>query len=335
MAGRRSTVTMKDIAEVLGLSIKAVSTGLNGTGRLSPECRRKIQETAREMGYVPNAAARSLITHRSCFIGVLIPYLNNSFFSNIIAGIEEVAGKRDFTLLLDSLDCEEAQQRRALSRLRQRNVDGIILYPQRNALALAPELEAPGVPVVQVMNHFPEFGKHAVTVDNFSGGRDATEHLISLGHRQIGFIGHDSESPEVADRHRGFDAAIRAHHLEAGCFARECFLSLETGREATLALLTAHPELTAVFAASDVAALGAVQAALELGRSIPEQLAVIGFDDFEIAARQLVYPLTTMSQPKEQIGRIAAQMLLDLLAGQAVSSQILPVPLVVRKTTRS
>ena len=335
MAGKRSTVTMKDIAAELGLSVKAVSTGLNGTGRLSPECRRKIQETARKLGYVPNAAARSLITHRSCFIGVLMPYLNNSFFSNIIAGIEQVAGERDFTLLLDSLDGGEERQWRVLSRLRQRNVDGIILYPQRTSLGLAPELSACDVPVVQVMNHFPEFGSYAVTVDNLTGGREATEHLIGLGHRRIGFLAHDAESPELLERHRGFDAAIHAHQLETACFSRECFMSTEAGRKAALALLAEHPELTAIFAASDVAALGTVQAALELGRAIPGELAIIGFDDLEIAARQIVDPLTTMSQPKEQIGQIAAQMMFDLLAGKSVSSRILSVPLVVRKTTRS
>ena len=335
MTGKSTTVTLKDIAGELGLSIKAVSTGLNGTGRLAPETRKRIQETARRMGYAPNAAARSLITHRSSFIGVLMPYLNNSFFSNIIAGIEEVAGERDFTLLLDSLDYGEERQRRAISRLRQRNVDGIILYPQRNNLELATELETLGIPVIQVMNHFPEFGPYAVTVDNLTGGREATEHLIGLGHRGIGFIAHDGESPELAERHNGFDAAIRAHGLESSCFSRECYMSIETGKEAALGLLTEHPELTAIFAASDVAALGTVQAALELGRAIPEQLEIIGFDDLEIAAKQMVYPLTTMAQPKERIGRIAARMMLDLFAGKSVTSQVLHVPLVVRKTTRS
>ena len=334
MTGKNSTVTLKDIAGELGLSIKAVSTGLNGTGRLAPETRKKIQETARKMGYAPNAAARSLITHRSSFIGVLMPYLNNSFFSNIIAGIEEVAGERDFTLLLDSLDYGEERKQRAINRLRQRNVDGIILYPQRRDLELAPELKALGLPVVQVMNHLPEFGPYAVTVDNLTGGREAAEHLIELGHRRIGLIAHDEESPELADRHRGFDAAIRTHGLESTCFSRECFMSIETGKAAALELLAEHPELTAVFAASDVAALGTVQAALALGRKIPEELAVIGFDDLEIAAKQMVYPLTTMAQPKEQIGRIAAQMMLDLFEGKAVNSRMLHVPLVVRKTTR-
>ena len=285
MVRKNSTVTLKDIAQELGLSVKAVSTGLNGTGRLSPETRKKIQEAARRMGYTPNVAARSLVTHRSSFIGVLVPYLNSSFFGNIIAGIEEVAGEHDFTLLLDSLDCDENRQRRVLSRLMQRNVDGIILYPQRHQLGLAESLKAIGVPVIQVMNHFAEFGEYAVMVDNLTGGREATEHLIGLGHRKIGFIGHDDESPELVARHRGFDAAMRA--------------------------------------------------ALELGRRIPEELAIIGFDDLEIAARQMVYPLSTMAQPKERIGQLAARMMLDLFAGKTVESQLLNAPLVVRKTTRS
>ena len=325
MVRKNSTVTLKDIAQELGLSVKAVSTGLNGTGRLSPETRKKIQEAARRMGYTPNVAARSLVTHRSSFIGVLVPYLNSSFFGNIIAGI---------TLLLDSLDCDENRQRRVLSRLMQRNVDGIILYPQRHQLGLAESLKAIGVPVIQVMNHFVEFGEYAVMVDNLTGGREATEHLIGLGHRKIGFIGHDDESPELVARHRGFDAAMRTHRLGTECCCK-CFMSIESGREAALELLTAHPEVTALFAASDVAALGAIRAALELGRRIPEELAIIGFDDLEIAARQMVYPLSTMAQPKERIGQLAARMMLDLFAGKTVESQLLNAPLVVRKTTRS
>ena len=183
-------------------------------------------------------------------------------------------------------------------------------------------------------NFFPEFGEVAVTVDNFTGGREATEYLISLGHRSIGFIAHDGESPELVDRHRGFDAAVRERQMEGSCFCRDCYMSIETGREAARILLAEHPEISAVFAASDVAALGTIQAALESGRRIPEELAIIGFDDLEIAARQMVYPLSTMAQPKEQIGRLAAGMMLDIFAGKEVSSRMLHVPLVVRKTTQ-
>jgi len=189
--------------------------------------------------------------------------------------------------------------------------------------------------VIQVMNHFTEFGEYAVTVDNLTGGREATEHLIGLGHSRIGFIAHDDESPELVDRHRGYDAAMHGHGLAEERFVRKCFMSIEAGREAALELLTRHPDITAIFAASDVAALGTIQAALELGRRIPEELAIIGFDDLEIAAKQMIYPLSTMAQPKERIGQLAARMMLDLFAGKTVESQLLNAPLVVRKTTRS
>lgn len=116
-------------------------------------------------------------------------------------------------------------------------------------------------------------------MDNLTGGREATEHLIGLGHSRIGFIAHDDESPELVDRHRGYDAAMHGHGLAEERFVRKCFMSIEAGREAALELLTRHPDITAIFAASDVAALGTIQAALELGRRIPEELAIIGFDD--------------------------------------------------------
>ena len=208
----------------------------------------------------------------------------------------------------------------------QRNVDSIILYPQRHQLELAENLKAIGVPVIQVMNHFTEFGEYAVTVDNLTGGREATEHLIGLGHSRIGFIAHDDESPELVDRHRGYDAAMHGHGLAEERFVRKCFMSIEAGREAALELLTRHPDITAIFAASDVAALGT---------RIPEELAIIGFDDLEIAAKQMIYPLSTMAQPKERIGQLAARMMLDIFAGKPVQSQLLNAPLVIRKTTQA
>ena len=161
--------------------------------------------------------------------------------------------------------------------------------------------------MIQVMNHFTEFGEYAVTVDNLTGGREATEHLIGLGHSRIGFIAHDDESPELVDRHRGYDAAMHGHGLAEERFVRKCFMSIEAGREA----------------------------ALELGRRIPEELAIIGFDDLEIAAKQMIYPLSTMAQPKERIGQLAARMMLDIFAGKPVQSQLLNAPLVIRKTTQA
>lgn len=328
----RRTVTLKDIAAALGVSTMAVSTALNNRGRLSPEMRKRICETARRMGYTPNAAARSLVTRSSSFVGVLLPFLQNSFFSNIIAGIEKVAEERNFTLLLEHPPFDEGRMEKMLSRLSQHNVDGVILYPDRCMFPVADWFREHRIPVVQVMSSFPEFGDYAVSVDNRQAGAEAAKYLSGLGHQRFGLISHDNEGPELIARREGFERALPA---SATCFRRNAPISLEGGRSAGRRLLREHPELTAVFSGSDLAALGVVQAALELNRRIPEDLSVLGFDDLDVAAYQLVYPLSTMAQPKERIGELAAEMLFSILGGGNPESRVLQAPLIVRNTTAS
>ena len=323
-------VTLKDIGRKLNLSARAVSSGLNDSGRLAPETRKRIIETARAMGYIPNAAARSLVTHHSNFIGVLIPYLNKSFFCNIIEGIEEITGENGFMLLLDSLvKTDSGKKERVLFSLMQRDVDGIILYPRREDLDMAPLIRSMGVPVVQVMEHFPEFGEYAVTMDNFKSACDAVNHLLERGHSRVACLMHDAENFVQKERLRGYLAAMG----DRPAVWRSCLMSLESGWAATREILTAEPDVTAVFACSDFAALGALRAALEMGRRVPEQFAVVGFSDVDMAANQALYPLSTVSQPKEETGRRAARMLLDLLRGKRTESVCLEAPLVIRKSS--
>ena len=333
MIKKDSKVTLKDIARELHLSPKAISSGLNHTGRLAPETRRKIQETARRMGYVPNAAARSLVTHNSRFIGVLIPYLDKSFFCKIIAGIEEIAGRQGFMLLLDSFDKGDEQKHAVISAMMQRDVDGVILYPREEDFCVAEEIRAMGVPVIQVMEYLPEFGEYAVTMDNFIAAQHAMEHLFERGHRQIGFIAHNPENYVQNERLRGYREAMIRHGLGSQILFRYAKASMEGGIEVASELFQANEKLTAIFSASDQAALGAIRTALSFGKRIPEDFAVVGFGDMELAANQAVYPLTTVAQPKEEVGRLAAGMLLSLLKGEAVQSPTLDAPLVVRRTS--
>lgn len=329
---RNGQVTIKDIARQLELSPKAVSMGLNGTGRLAAATRTKIRETARAMNYKPNVAARSLVMQKSYLIGVVVPYKNGSFFSSIIAGIENIAHKYDFSVLLGNSDGEE-QERHSFERLLQRNVDGIIFYPRASHLPLYREF-CRELPAVQIMNYLPELNEHYVVVDNRGGGRLAIRHLLELKHREIGLITHDDESAELRFRKEGALQELAANGIRLPEKNREnCYMSIATGEEAALRLLRRAPEISAIFALSDFAGLGTVRAALQLGRRIPEDLAVIGFDDLEIAARQMVYPLSTVVQPKEQIGRLAIKMLLDLIAGRPIAGQQLELPLAIRRTT--
>lgn len=327
-------VTLKDIAGELGLSVKAVSTGINGTGRLSPDTRQRILDKAWEMGYTPNVAARSLVTGSSYLIGVMVPYLGISFFGHIIAGIEKIAHEHNFLVLLADLPRDTDKCRQVIESFKQRKIDGLIAYPGKEFVDIADDIRKHRIPLVQIMNRYPQLGSHSVTIDNFAAGYAAAEHLIKLGHRHIGIITHDAESSEITKRHLGFAEAMRQLLPDAGLASRECALSTQDGYAATKILLAENPELTAIFAVSDLAALGTVKAALEAGRRIPDEFAVIGFDDLEIASEQLFYPLTTMAQPKEQVGTLAGKMMFDLLSGQKTENIILDAPLIERGTTK-
>ncbi len=325
----KNSVTMQEIASRLGVSLKSVSLAINGTGRLSQKTRDEILKTAREMGYRPNFAARSLVTRRSCLIGVLIPFSNASFFSDIISGIEQKAGENGFMLLQGNSRCTTDELHEQIRRFAERNVDGVIVYPYGRVCALVDDLRSLGVPIVQVMNHWPELGSASVTVDNEGAGRCAAEYLLATGHTHIGMITHDQQGGEqLVARRLGF---LSAFEKEIPC--AESLISIDGGYAAAKKLLAEHPEITAIFAGSDFAALGVLKAALEMGRKIPDELSVIGFDNLDIAAAQLFYPLTTLAQPKEKIGELAGAMMVDLIAEKAAESIVLEAPLIVRSTT--
>jgi len=327
----KTTVTLKDIAGRLGISVRAAAYGINGNGRLSPKTRALVRKTASEMGYVQNLAARSLNTGKSYLIGVMVPLFNTSFFGQIIAGIEEQTLEQNFSLLLLNQPTDEASYRTALQRMMQRNIDALIVYPCTITRLLSAGINRCRVPVIQIMNGIPELGPYHVTVDNSGGGRLAAEHLISLGHRVIGMITHENESDELCARSSGFAGTVRAAGISL--YAGDCHMDRRNGRNAAEAMLKEHPEITAIFAASDFAALGALDAAIAMGRHIPDGLSLLGFDNLEIAEAQAVYPLSTIDQPKREIGVLAGKMVFDVLNGREVRSIQLAPRLVWRATT--
>ena len=327
-------VTLKDIANRLGVSIRTVSHAVNNSGRLSDKTRKLILETVAEMGYFPDAAARSLVTHKSRLIGVMVPFLSTSFYGAIISGLEEVARRYNYTLLLLNPPSDDEDYLQVCYSMMQRKVDGMILYPSPLIRKAQEFIRRSNVPVVQLMDFAPELGEVSVKVENFLSAAEAVREFYRTGCRNIAMISHNSNSPEAAERHRGFLAAM--DELMPGCepVTLESEVSIEAAYSAAEKLLTAHPETDAVFAASDFAALGVAKAALERGRKIPEDLSIIGFDNLDIAAEQLLYPFSTIAQPKEEIGRCAGEMILKLIEGKKVESQVLPAPLIIRNTTR-
>ncbi len=327
-------VTLKDIAQRLGVSIRTVSHAVNNTGRLAPQTRKVILETVSEMGYFPNAAARSLVTHKSKLIGVLVPFLSASFYSLILSGLEHTARRHGYTLLLLNPPVDDGDPQEIYRQMMQRKVDGIILYPSRYIQNAASFIRKTGIPVVQLMDHTPEISEYFVAVANFKAAKEAVYALCDSGCRNIAMISHNANSPEVADRCHGFMEAVAEKLPGYEPIVVESYVDTADARQKAMKLLSDHPEIDAVFAASDFAALGVARAALELGKKIPDDLSVIGFDNLDIASEQLLYALSTVAQPKEEIGRRAGEMIIDLINGGDPAPVILDAPLILRNTTR-
>lgn len=328
--------TLKNIADSLGVSIRAVSYAVNGTGRLAPDTRKKILEKVLETGYVPNAAARSLVTSKSKLIGVLVPILSCSFYGRILAGIESVARKNGYTLLLmNPVEHNEDDCSTVCLQLLQRKVDGIILNPFPGIAREADLLLKLEVPIVQIKNFFPELGNHSLKVSNFESAKKAAIALYQSGCRNIGMIAHNQNSNEIYERYSGFIAGLKELMPEYVPPVYESSVDIQGVHQVAKKMLSEHPGLDAVFGASDFAAIGTAKAALELGLKIPEDISIIGFDNLNIAAEQLIYPFSTIDQPKEEMGIYAMEMMIDLINKKSVESKTFEAPLILRETTKN
>jgi len=334
---KHKAATIKDIALTVGVSPRSVSAALNNSGRVSPATRERILTVAKEMDYSPNVLARGLVQNRTYLLGALFPYASVSFFNEIISGIEKECSLHGYDLLLGNASLiDEQEEPRALMRLLHRNVDGVLCAPDPRAYQLFSQFADGSLPLVQVMTRVQGLQLPFVGVDNEAGGYMAARHLLELGHERIGFLQTNRDwYAEIHDRHDGYVRAL----LEAGIkidlnrYMVTSDLTIDGGYRAMRVLLERTPEIQAVFAPTDYAAIGAIRACLEAGRAVPEQCSVVGYDDLELARRQIMYPLTTVAQPKQEIGTIAFQ-LFQVAAEGTASEPILKEPsLVIRETT--
>lgn len=329
-AARR--ITGHDVAARAGVSQSTVSLVLSGNpkARIAEATRRRVLEAARELGYRPNLVARGLVQRRSYALGVVVPELDNPFFTEVISGAARVASEAGYGVLL--ADAREIPGAEHVQRLRERQVDGVILGGGM-AGSMPPDLLA-GVNVV-VVDEPP--GPHpGVVTDAFAAGRLAGEHLLALGHREFAFLGPASASHAFRMRERGFVTALR----EAGIRLlsprlRRVAASVAGGEEGMRALLGSDDPPTAVFCMNDLAALGALKACAAAGADVPEEVSVVGCDDIEMA-RYVTPELTTVRVPARGLGARAARLLLLELAGRrtgALTAKPLAVELISRGTT--
>lgn len=254
MVRENKRVTIVDIARSLGVSPKAVSFGLNDTGRLSEELRQRIKAKAREMNYRPNLAARRLVTQSSYLVGALLPYTRASFVGQILDRLEEVTQREEIGLLLGNGGKDPEGVRRGIRQVFEYGVSGLVIMPTyENNQVYIECLSNVDFPVVQLMNPLSEIGGNYVEVNNIMASAQAVQYLLELGHRRIGFISHNSQDISMKHRDAGYRMAMAGAGISVNPkWVEEATSEFENGYRAAHVLLERAPEITAVFCASDL-----------------------------------------------------------------------------------
>ncbi|HEV7242479.1 MAG TPA: LacI family DNA-binding transcriptional regulator [Thermoanaerobaculia bacterium] len=317
--------TIRDVAAKAGVSVATVSRVFNQKGPIREATVRRVMDVAGALQYIPHAGARSLSTRSTRTIGVVLPDLHGEFFSEVIRGIDLAARESGYHLLLSGSHSDRDEMRAVVQAVRGM-VDGlIVMSPDLEPSALVGELPA-GIPTV-LLNAKVD-GRPSITIDNAGGARDVVRHLASLGHKHIAFIGGPAKNADAEQRRRGFRAGAKAHGVDpvelTGNFTED------SGYEAGKAIAAMSPRPTAVFAANDSMAIGALSAFRDARVRVPDHIALVGFDDIPIA-RFLDPPLTTVKVPIAELGRRGLQI---LLSGdtQATQAARLETSLVVRRS---
>jgi LacI family transcriptional regulator len=316
----RPRVTIREIADLAGVSVATVSRVMNGRDDVAPETRELVQRIVRERGYSTNRSARGLSAGRTGLIGATVPLVHPAYFSFILSGAAEALYERDMRLVLCPTQHEHDREVSLLERMMHGTTDGgLLILPQESGEELEHLLEH-GYSFVVVDPLLPLNDRiPAVSAAHSAGAVLAVEHLLSLGHRRIGAITGPRGWIATEERVRGYHAALGAAGLlaEPELVVESPFFEIESGRAAARRLLDLHEPPTAIFAFNDNIAIGALQAARERGLRLPEDLSVVGFDDVEAA--EIVTPmLTTIRQPLAEMGRMAVSLLERLIEGQRI-----------------
>ncbi|OOY10888.1 hypothetical protein BMI86_05150 [Thioclava sp. DLFJ5-1] len=325
--------TMADVARRAGVSTATVSRALTRPDQVSPKTRELVHEIAEELGFRPNLIGRQLRAQAANSLLILVQDLENPFYAELIKGAEYVARERQFSVVVGGTDGLEDVERLYAEQYLGRRVDGLILLTGHLPAGLSRKMAEQG-PVVLVSEDNPELALCAVLVDNVGWAAQAVAHLHALGHRRIAHLCGPMARIISRERREGYRRALSQAGLPADpALEAPGDFSFETGRRATRALLALPDPPTAIFCANDESALGAIRAAQQAGLDVPRDLSVIGFDDTMLAEISDP-PLTTIRQPRQQMGAVAAEMVIDMLEngpGQC-ARRILDCELVERST---
>ena len=306
--------TMKDVAAHAAVSVATVSAVLNGNKYVSSGLTQRVRESIKQLGYERNSLAQGLKMQTSHAIGLIISDITNPFFTSVVRGVEDVANTRNFSLILGNTDEDLKKEKSYIRLLESKRADGLIVAVTAGSHEYLHAWPAQHLPLVSIDRSLFALGIDSVLVDNVAGACKAVEHLIKLGHRRIGVVTGIPGITTTEERLIGYKQALEAHGIPFDpTLVAVADSRVEGGKFGTLQLLTqGTTRPTAFFVMNGLMVIGALQAITEVGLCCPQDIALVGFDDFEWAA--VMHPrLTTVRQPTYEIGQRAAQLLFERL----------------------
>lgn len=334
----RGSASIRDVAALAGVSVGTVSNVLNHAHLVRQETRQRVEAAIQQLSFVRSEPARQLRAGQSRSVGLLVLDVTNPFFADLARGVEEAVSASGLSVMLCDSDGDETREDRYLTLLTEQRVQGVLIVPAGDSPAGVLRLRRREIPVVLLDAKSADPGVCSVSVDDVRGGRSAVEHLLNSGHRHIAFVGGEGRERQVADRAEGARAAMAAStwpgsHLSVIGVPR---LSVAGGRHAGRQLLAMPPDgrPTAAFCSNDLLALGLLQELSRRGARIPQDMAIVGYDDIEFADAAAV-PLSSVRQPRRELGRRAAELLLEEAYGGAHCHQrvVFDTELVVRASS--
>lgn len=322
---------IREVALAAKVSVATVSRTLQMPDVVAPETRRKVQEAIAKLGYTPNLQARNLRTARAYVVVALVPDISNPLFAEIVRGIEQVAHEHRYAVLLGDTQNSVDREQTYANLLDTKQADGLITM-----LPHIPKIAGTGrLPIVNAYEYVKDKSITSVYVDNVAAAQEATAYLLTLGHRDIAFVSGPTNSPISVDRDEGYEKALTQAGIKRDrTLTAPGDFSVESGVRGMESLLARSRRFTAIFCSNDEMAIGVMRACKTHGLRVPEDMSIIGFDDMRFAPYAYP-PLTTVAQPKAEMGREAMSMLIEILSDidTPARKRILATQLVVRGST--
>ncbi len=333
--------TIKDVAKKAQVSTATVSLVMGGHPRISPQTIRKVKKTIKELGYVPSKSARDLVSRKTGNIGFVLTddhFLRTEpFYTQIFLGTEFAVRQLPYYILLATIPSNFSEGDALPRFVVERNIDGLIIAGKVRSLFLE-RLKSYNFPVVMIDFLATQIGHSSVLIDNQDGAFQATNYLISLGHKDIAFLGAEFEHPSIKERYQGYKNALEQNKLafnEGLLVLIDAIISKESGYKAAKEVHLKKIPFSGIIACNDAMAIGAMQYFKDVGVNIPEELSIVGFDDIDSDIYQNP-PLSTISVPKIDMGQEAIQLIVQIIEKKIKSHKkiIVPVELVVRGSTK-